>query len=816
MNITIDGSRANTASNYLYRGAGMVTGNNSSRLLLDYKAEHPEAYRRILEYIFGEKGLAVSHLKIEMGSDINSSSGTEPAVMRTAGEAADVTRGAGYQLAADAKKINPDLTLDMLWWSEPLWVTNAEDKYAARYKWYKQTLDAAYETYGLEFDYVSATQNERAADNDWIKYLSRALRSEADCPYDYSKIKIVAGDEVCTWDAADAMLKDEELMRSIDVIGSHYTSWSTENARLAAEKYGKELWFSEASTPMVYSKGTHRFDKTGSGLNDLNGVLDIANRFITMYPGGKMTLCEYQPVIAAYYDGAAYCHKQFICASDPWSGYFYLDNGFFAQMHFSQFIKKGWAFVDGACFGDGEKAGDGHAIGNAVYSCMTATDTATGDYSTVITNTTADNITYDITVKNLDKANSPVYVWETKGPDSPDGEFDENYFKNVGVITPADNGDGSFSCSVTLKPSSMITLSTLDIDYNEAYYANPGDSEKTVLPLPYSDDFQYSGYDSNYLKSRGGAPRYTTDQGGAFEVQSGSGGNYLMQVITPETKANEWGGTPEPTTNFGDDRWSNYSVSADVKLTESAAPGKNYAGVGLRYNLAAIGASGYWFRVYESGRWSLMKSGTELQSGMLDSFDRSAWNNLKIAANGEIIKAYLNGAEIAEYGAENDSLIAAGRAALFSSYNQNCFDNLSVEPIDGAEAYITRYDNTDRIFKSYEGEWEFETISSFKNYKRTVFRGNEGASVSFDFNGTGFAVTGSTKADCVLSVTIDGETLPDRKTPVSSFRESPCRVYGLKKGTHNVTIKVVRGQLSLDALEVEGGRIFSYFLPYSR
>ena len=48
--------------------------------------------------------------------------------MRTEDEKADVTRGAGFQLAADAKSINPDLTLDMLYWSEPLWVTNAEDE----------------------------------------------------------------------------------------------------------------------------------------------------------------------------------------------------------------------------------------------------------------------------------------------------------------------------------------------------------------------------------------------------------------------------------------------------------------------------------------------------------------------------------------------------------------------------------------------------------------------------------------------------------------------------------------------------------------
>lgn len=102
--IIIDGAKMNTKKNMLYRGAGMVSANNSSRLLLDYKAENPQSYDRLLEYIFGDSGIGVNHLKIEMGSDINSSSGTEPAVKRFTDEKPDVTRGAGYQLAADAKK----------------------------------------------------------------------------------------------------------------------------------------------------------------------------------------------------------------------------------------------------------------------------------------------------------------------------------------------------------------------------------------------------------------------------------------------------------------------------------------------------------------------------------------------------------------------------------------------------------------------------------------------------------------------------------------------------------------------------------------
>lgn len=236
VNIKIDGSKANTSENLLYRGQGMISCNGSSRLLLDYKEKNPERYNKILEHLYGKNGLKFTHFKVEMGADVNTSSGTEPTTMRYEDEKADVTRGAGFQLAADIKKINPDVTLDMLWWSEPKWVSDSSDVYAARYKWYKQTLDAAYETYGLVFDYVSANQNERAVDTDWIIYLSKTLKSEKDCPYDYSEIKIVAADECGTWGISRLMMKNKELCDAVDVIGSHYTSFTDDTTKSLLRK----------------------------------------------------------------------------------------------------------------------------------------------------------------------------------------------------------------------------------------------------------------------------------------------------------------------------------------------------------------------------------------------------------------------------------------------------------------------------------------------------------------------------------------------------------------------------------------------------
>lgn len=788
MTVNIDMTTASLAENTLYKGFGLISANNSSRLLLDYKYEQPERYDEILNYLFGEDGLNISHIKVEMGADINSSSGTEPATMRSADEKADVTRGAGFQLAADAKKIAPDITLDMLWWSEPRWVTDSDDVYAARYKWYRETLISAYETYGLQFDYVSATRNERANDPDWTIYLSAHLKSDSGTPYDFSKIKIVDGEAVCTWGISKAMLENEQLRDAVDAVGSHYTSWSDENTRKLQREYGKEVWFSEASSPMSYAQGTYRYDGNGSGMGDINGLLDIANRIITMYPGGGMTLYEFQPAVASYYSGATYSQKQLILADEPWSGYYLLDSGFYMALHFSRFVRPGWAFVDSACAADGKAGGDGHAVVDSTYSYMTCSDPKTGDYSTVITNTTDSPITYTVNVTGTKKAGVPVNVWETKGPDG--GAWNENYFRLRETITPA---NGSFK--VTVQPYSMITLTTLETERGEFR-----EYESSLLELPYTDDFEYSG---EYLAARGGAPRYTTDEGGAFEVVTDDDGNkVLMQTITEATHADEWGSTPSPVTNFGDDRWFNYSVSADVKFADSGEPDKNSTAVGLRYNLADSGASGWRLQLNEAGEWRLRIGTKPVATGTVVLKD--GWNSIKIEAENNTVRGYVNGELVTEADESTEGYVMqpAGRAALYSSYYNNCFDNVRVEPVEGAETYITRLDDTDEGI-TYSGDWSHSTMDSFKNYKRTISAGNPGASVSIDFDGTGILLIGAESGNAVIDTELDGNAKDSAfSVPKTSNRQAFYAVYELDSGHHTLTVTVKEGSLILDATEV--------------
>ncbi|GMK46618.1 hypothetical protein PghCCS26_37470 [Paenibacillus glycanilyticus] len=121
--VTIDGDAADTNPANTFKGYGLVSANNTSRLLLDYKEEHPEQYWEMMNLLFNPStGAGINDIKIEMGNDSNTSSGTEPATKRSTDEEANVRRGAGYIFAADAKTINPDIKVSILRWTQPGWV----------------------------------------------------------------------------------------------------------------------------------------------------------------------------------------------------------------------------------------------------------------------------------------------------------------------------------------------------------------------------------------------------------------------------------------------------------------------------------------------------------------------------------------------------------------------------------------------------------------------------------------------------------------------------------------------------------------------
>ncbi len=86
-----------------FEGVGAVSAGASSRLLIDY----PEPQRsQILDYLFKPNyGAVLQHLKVEVGSDMNSTDGTEPSHMRSRDDE-NYHRGYEWWLMKEAVKRN--------------------------------------------------------------------------------------------------------------------------------------------------------------------------------------------------------------------------------------------------------------------------------------------------------------------------------------------------------------------------------------------------------------------------------------------------------------------------------------------------------------------------------------------------------------------------------------------------------------------------------------------------------------------------------------------------------------------------------------
>ena len=777
--VLVDGSTTNMDEGTVYRGLGVITGNNSSRLLMDYKAKNPKAYWEIMNLLFKpDYGAGLTHVKIEFGTDVNSSSGTEPSIMRSEDEEADVTRGAGFMFAADALSINPDISVDLLRWGEPKWVTDAfsvsqENGFKARYKWYKAALDKAYDTYGIKFTHISADSNEAAkVDTEWIIYFADMLENETDERYDYGAIKIVASDEIGSWNIAKEMTKNEALNKD----------------------YGKEVWYTEGVASTNIAKLA--VNSNGSGLNGTNGALDVCNRIINAYYNGRMTMYEYQPAVAAYYSGAKYFPKSLLNAQTPWSGYYEADCGIWTSAHFTMFMKNGWRYIDSACFGDGKES---HAISETTNNYMTVTDTATGDYSIVICNDSNEQRNYTFTLDNMTKADAPVYVWETRGPDKGQA-YDANYFKKIAAYQPVKT-KGGYAYSIEVKPYSIVTVTTLDKTADSSVYNCS--YKDTPLKLSYTDKFEYS---DEFLASRGNAPLYTTDYGGAFEVAEVDGNKVLMQMINADNKPTDWRyrSTPNPITSLGDDRWSNYSAKIDFKFAGKASD--NYVAFGVRYLTAELDSwsaeNGYSLKVYPNGRWELRKNTVTLSSGTVKKFNSSAWHNVKITAAGTKIIAYLDGKKLVSYKDET-AFANSGRISIGSGLYNNIFDDLKVSPVKGYQSTITRVDDHDASI-TYKGDWYRTVPDQYVHFNRTISRatvakGEKAKTMQFSFTGSRFSLIGQSDA-YKIKVYVDGKLLKTCSSTGSKARQCSAW-FNVPGGKHTVKIAVVSGTFTLDAIE---------------
>lgn len=754
--IVIDGDdiKADNVNGLTFKGFGLLSGNSTSDLLMDYKAEHPASYAELLQILFGGEYPIMNHVKLEMGNDRNTSTGPEAATKRSKEEKANVLRNPGWQLAADAKKINPDIKISILRWKKPVWVQTDEDIYT----WYKETILDAYEKYGYMVDYINPNINEYwGKENDvaftkkfakWISQETKETIPDEKALALFQKIKLIVSDEAGTVsrDVVRSMKSDSEFYDAVDVVGYHYSPSDDRDGGMKwlADTEDKEVWNSEAQA--TFSNSAFRPSNNvqdpnvaGTGLGGTGSALEMGNTFIKGFVMSRRSHVIYQPAIGSFYEGGQFSFKELVSARDPWSGWIHYDAGLLVLAHLSKFAVTGWENEDNT-------AGIWRGIPQASKSTATGTNPVVGrngganymtlaaptkdNFSTIIVNDSEYAMSYSLQTQNMKlEKNQKLEVWETRAAD--EGAFNENYMKCIDSLS----ADGTGKYTLTVKPYSVVTVTSLAVSNSKEHTdALPVEGERVVLDTDssgdqqdtannylYADDFEYRDktvpvLDGNggfieetqdYIASRGGdtgaMARYTHTMNGAFEVYRNSTGNYVLrqQLDADAYGVGEAWNDGDPVTLIGDFRWTNYMVSADVLFeTDSNQP---YAAIGIRQTGSSqkiTDSSGYTFKLSKSGDWSLYRKSKEIESGNLEQEEKETWfrggknqwNNIKLRGAGDTITAYVNDVLVCAY--VDDAPITAGRVALGSGFTFTQFDNLKVTKIsDTVPYYLELLDN---------------------------------------------------------------------------------------------------------------------------
>ncbi len=814
-----------------FKGFGVLSANSTSALLLDYKAQHPAAYTRLLRVLFGGERPIMTHFKIEMGNDRNNSTGPDPATKRTATEPANVARAPGFQLAADAKKVNPDLKVSILRWNAPAWADTNDEIY----QWYKETILAAHRRYGYMVDYVNPGVNEAVADLAWTKRYAELVRTdttgfrpgEAEL---YRRIKLVISDEAGIGSFGPAMVGDADLRDVVAAAGYHYNTDddSGGNFTRLADEFDKEVWNSEAQATFSNSAlrpNNNTPDPTvpGTGLGGSGSSLEMANTIVKGFVKSRRSHFIYQPAIGSFYEGGQYSFKELVSARDPWSGWMHYDAGLAVLQHFSSFANTGWENGSGT-------AGIWRLMPRASMSTATGTNPVVGrnglpDYltmaapdatgfSTVIVNDSEYPRTYRITPTGFRLGAHPrLTAWETRAA-GPGQRFDANYKRRAGVL----RGDAGGTYTIGVKPFSIVTVTSLDVTRDRQWTTPlPVDGRRPVLDADprhgvlWADRFDYRGK-PGFIESRGGDtgadPLYTWDRNGAFEAVRTSDDGYVLrqQVDRAATGVGRAWNSADPITGVGDLRWTDYQAGVDVRF-ERAPAADNYAAIGARStgggSSHSLGGTPYALRLNSTGTWQLQRTGTIIASGTLDGFDATAEHRLAIRVTGATVTGLVNGTQVAVW--TDPAPFLSGRVDLASGFHHTRFDDLRIERVPGHAPYYQRYhDNLETGRLTYGGVWRHTNGRGMFEYHRTAsISQGPGATISHTFTGTGLDIIGANDGTARIDVRVDGALVAANQPARSSTNfQQTFEVAGLSPGRHTVTLEVVAGTLIVDAVGV--------------
>lgn len=633
--ITIDGN----GGGRVFDGVGGVSA-SSSMLLYDY----PEPERsQILDYLFKpDYGASLQILKVEIGSDANSTIGSEPSHMRTRTDI-DCHRGMEWWLMKQAVARNPKIKLYGLMWGAPGWLRGG--LWSSDHVHYLMTWMGCAEENGLHIDYLGGA-NERYVPpppGSFFIALHKALAAK------YPYVKIVATDEHTPpnyWRVATQMKTNPAYGRAVDILGEHdVCHWRSRYthcmASLDALNSGKPLWNSEQSSQDAAAGGQ-----------------PLARAMNRNYIDARITANLNWAPIAAYYGSTVTGGTGLITAETPWSGYYKVHQGVWVDAQTTQFVQPGWRYIDNAC---------GYLTNGASYVALRSPD---GDnYTVVIETMDAPTLEKVRLVPAGGLSTGAVSIWSTDlGSRDPRDWF-------VHDRTQASSRRG---VELTLQPHHIYTITTTTGQHKGAatpVAANSPDSGPDAqgwMPLPYRQDFEH-------VDSTRRAP-YFQDVAGAFETTpcgAGRKGHCYQQVITEQPILWHKGGK-RPATLVGDPTWwGDYEVGVDAMLDQ---PGYvELLGRVESYEPDII--SGYHFQIADNGQWRLYsqsaKGGTvNLASGATSPFGTDKWHRMSLRFEGSSITPSIDGHALTSV---VDSRHTTGQVGfLVAPWKRAEFDNLAV------------------------------------------------------------------------------------------------------------------------------------------
>lgn len=618
----------------VFEGLGALSAGASSRLLVDY----PEPQRsQILDYLFKpDYGASLQHLKVEVGADVNSTDGSGPNHMRSRTDR-DYSRGYEWWLMLEARKLNPKIILDTLPRAAPGWVGNGKLYSPDMAGYMADFITGARKKHGLDIAYTGIW-NERKYDPAYVKELRHALDAA------HLTTKIICCDQYETkngaqWEIAEAMQSDPELKAAVAVIGSHYPH---ENGKLTttegARNSGKPLWSSE---DQPNSGGGPIVQRTWN-----SGGRILATFYNRNYLEGAMTKTEIWSPTTSYYDILAAPNSGLMYANTPWSGYYDVQSTIWVTAHTTQFAQPGWQYLD---TGSGNLSGKG--------SLVTLKSPDGKDWSTVLETIGATKPQQVRFALKSGLSTGLVHIWQTNSTKS---------FEHVADI-PVKNGVYEYQ----FDPDSLYSLTSTTVQHKgTAQPPPPG-----AFPLPYSDDFEHT--------LLAGAPKFLSDQDGAFEVHPciGRAGKCLEQVITQ--KPIPWSPLPDPFTLAGDVTWRNYAVSIDARFIDDGPITLmgHIDSADVFQDDKAVWPSGYILSLFPDGHWKLVSAAYKKPTRTLATgtalVPSKQWQRMALHFSGSTVSGTVNGRQLFSL---DDQDHQHGMFALGTGWIRAEFDNLKVTP----------------------------------------------------------------------------------------------------------------------------------------